>query len=274
MPVRHRIIFLLRVIEYRPVMTVSRIESRRNAEYKRLRDFVSRPESEECPWVPVEGWKQVLELSSRLCPELLLYTEARDERVLALAANSVRSLSLSSTLLQGISSLQSSQGVIAFFKKPEWKLEDLTPWVLYLWRLQDPGNLGTLLRTAGATGFFSVAGSPDTVSRFNSKVIRASVNALFTVPMVEGVSVEDLRRRGYRLTASTALSGESLFEAELAPGTAFIVGNEGSGIAPEVVARADSRLHIPMQAASESLNAAVAGSLIMYEAYRRRSRHA
>jgi RNA methyltransferase, TrmH family len=254
-------------------MTVSRIESRNNAEYKRLRDFVSRPESEDCPWVPVEGWKQVLEQVSRLSPELLLYSDPRDDRLPALAAQSARSVCLPPSLLEGISSLQSSQGVIALFKKPHWKFEDLTSWTLYLWRLQDPGNLGTLLRTAQATGF-SLASSPDTVSRFNSKVIRASANALFSVPMVEGVSPEELRRQGYRLSAAVAQSGESLFEVALTPKSAFIVGNEGSGIAVELLARVDSRLFIPMQPASESLNAAVAGSLIMYEVYRRSSRHA
>jgi RNA methyltransferase, TrmH family len=255
-------------------MTVSTIESRRNAEYKRLRDFVSHPENTGCPWVPVEGWKQVLELAGRYAPELLLFSDSRDERVPALIEKSARSVFLPSSLLEGISSLQSSQGVIALFKKPHWKVADLTPWILYLWRLQDPGNLGTLLRTAQATGLFSLVSSPETVSRFNSKVIRASVNALFAVPMVEEVSLDDLRRRGYRLWAATLNSGESLFEAEISSGSAFIIGNEGTGIAEQVLARVDSRLFIPMHPASESLNAAVAGSMIMYEAYRRRSRHA
>ena len=163
--------------------------------------------------------------------------------------------------------------MLAFFEKPAWKWEDLTPWVLYLDQLQDPGNCGTLLRTAQATGMFSVVTSPRSVACFNSKVVRASAASLFAVPFLEGLKLEELRDRGYALSAATLQEGQSLFEARLEPPQAIVIGNEGSGPTQSTLAMTDGRFHIPMQEHSQSLNAAVAGSLIVYEVFRQRGNH-
>ncbi len=163
--------------------------------------------------------------------------------------------------------------MVAFFEKPAWKWEDLTPWVLYLDQLQDPGNLGTLLRTARATGMFSVATSPGSVACFNSKVIRASAGSLFAVPFLEGLELEELQDRGYALSAATLQDGQSLFEARFESPQAIIIGNEGSGPTASTLGLADDQFHIPMRGRSQSLNAAVAGSLIAYEIFRQKGNH-
>ncbi len=160
---------------------------------------------------------------------------------------------------------------MAFFSKPAWKETDLTPWVLYLWKLQDPGNLGTLLRTAQATGSFSVVCSEGTVSRFNSKTVRAAAASLFSVPVLEGVDLNRLEELGYRLWDATARSGRSLFELDFESPAAFVIGNEGVGLDLSWQERIPNKLHIPMDASVESLNAGVAGSLILYEVFRRLS---
>jgi TrmH family RNA methyltransferase len=221
----------------------------------------------------MESPKQIEELSREHSIELLLFSDASQIQAQKLLPRSRQAQCLSDELLEQLSNLRSSQQVVAFFEKPAWTWEDLTPWVLYLDQLQDPGNLGTLLRTAHATGIFSVATSPKSVSCFNSKVIRASTGSLFAVPFMEGLKLEELQDRGYAVSAATLQEGPSLFAASFEAPQAVIIGNEGAGPTTSTLALTDDRFHVPMQGNSQSLNAAVAGSLIAYEIVRRRENH-
>jgi TrmH family RNA methyltransferase len=249
------------------------IQSRHNPQYKQWQNFISHPERQECPWIPIEGHKQIEELSREHPIELLLFSDASQAPAQPLLPRSRQSQPLAAELLEQLSSVRSSQQLVAFFEKPAWKWEDLTPWTLYLDQLQDPGNLGTLLRTARATGIFSVVTSTNSVACFNSKVIRASAASLFAVPFLEGFELEELKARGYALCAATLHEGQSLFETRFEPPQAIIIGNEGSGPRASTLAVTDDRLHIPMQKHSQSLNAAVAGSLIIYEIFRQKRSH-
>ena len=248
--------------------SVSRIESRQNPQYKLWKKYISRPEKEDCPWIPVEGWKQIKDLSAQRPIELLLFSEGPERGIKDLVSRSTESVQLAPALLKSLSSLDSSQQILAFFEKPAWSWNDLTPRVLYLHKLQDPGNLGTLLRTARATGIFSVATSPHTVSCFNAKVVRASAASLFSVPFLEGIEAGEFKSRGYRIWVTTPRDGKSLFEASFDSPLAIVIGNEGQGLDATVLELADHHLHIPMQPQVESLNAAVAGSLVLYEVFR------
>lgn len=255
---------------------VSLIRSRHNPQFKRWLKLASRPQDRGCPWVPVEGWKQVEQLSLQRPIELLLFSNSDPSRRASLSTLRARSsqvVCLRPSLLEALSSVQSPQGMVAFFKKPLWSWDHFTPFVLYLDRLQDPGNLGTLLRTAQASGIFSVVTSPGTVSCYHPKVIRASATTLFSTPFLEGVAVEELRRRGYRLWAATARTGISLFEAKLEPPLAVLLGNEGRGLRKSLLTADVGQLYVPMQGDTESLNAAVAGSLILFEAVRQNRPH-
>ncbi len=234
---------------------------------------MSHPERPECPWIPIESHKLIEELSGKHPIELLLFSDASEIPAQPLLSRSRESQRLSAELLEQLSNVQSSQQMVAFFEKPSWKWEDLTPWVLYLDQLQDPGNSGNLLRTARATGMFSVATSPKSVACFNSKVIRASSGALFAVPFLEGLKLEELQERGYAVSVATLKEGQSLFGARFEPPHAIIIGNEGSGPTESTLALADNHFHIPMLGRSQSLNAAVAGSLIVYEIFRQKGNH-
>jgi TrmH family RNA methyltransferase len=249
------------------------IQSRQNQQYKQWQKYVSHPERNEHPWIPVEGHKHITELSAEHPIELLLYSEASKTQAQPLRPRSRQFQRLSTPLLERLSSVRSSQQMVAFFEKPAWNWEDLTPWILYLDKLQDPGNLGTLMRTARATGMFSVVTSVESVACFNSKVVRASAAALFVVPFMERLKLEELRGRGYGLHAATPQDGESLFDVRLAPPQAIVIGNEGSGPTAATLALTDGRFQIPMQEHSQSLNAAVAGSLVVYEVFRRQGTH-
>ena len=229
---------------------------------------MSHPEKEDCPWIPIEGWKQIQDLSTQHPIELLVFSEGAERGLKDFVPRSTESFQLAPALFENLSTLDSSQQILAFFEKPSWKWNDLTSRVLYLNELQDPGNLGTLLRTARATGIFSVATSPNTVSCFNAKVVRASAASLFSVPFLEGIEAGEFKSRGYHLWATTPQAGKSLFEAHFESPLAIVIGNEGRGLSPALLSLADHHLHIPMQPQVESLNAAVAGSLVLYEVFR------
>jgi TrmH family RNA methyltransferase len=140
--------------------------------------------------------------------------------------------------------------------------------------LQDPGNLGTLIRSAEAFGATAVLTTQGTVSEWNQKAVRASAGSVFRVPVV-GVTeaeVKALRAKGVRVYAAIAGEGAvQVGEVNLRGACAVMIGNEGAGIAEEWLALADARVTIPMPGRVESLNAGVAGSLLLYEAARQRA---
>jgi TrmH family RNA methyltransferase len=149
------------------------------------------------------------------------------------------------------------------------------PLLLVAAGLQDPGNLGTLVRSAEAFGATGVLTTPGTVSAWNQKALRASAGSVFRMP-VAGAGVEELaalKARGVRLMAAIAESSMGSVEAqnaECAGGLAILIGNEGAGLSDELLEMADVRVTIPCPGQVESLNAAVAGSLLLYEASRQR----
>jgi TrmH family RNA methyltransferase len=189
---------------------------------------------------------------------------------------------------------QHPQGIAALLLPPVWHLEaalgprNRVPLLLVAAGLQDPGNLGTLIRSAEAFGATGVLTTPGTVSEWNQKTLRASAGSAFRVPTVQVTcdEVEALKLRGVRLFAAVAPDARATSnnargrrgmapvvaaEADLAGPCALLIGNEGAGLAIEWLRIADAPITIPMPGHVESLNAAVAGSLLLYEASRQRA---
>jgi RNA methyltransferase, TrmH family len=141
--------------------------------------------------------------------------------------------------------------------------------------LQDPGNMGTLVRSAEAFGASGVLTTAGTVSAWNQKALRASVGSVFRVPVVavDASELEGLKRRGLKLIAAVGADGDGVVEAQamdLTVGCAVMIGNEGNGLAAEWLEMCDAQVTIPCPGPVESLNAGVAGSLLLYEASRQR----
>lgn len=247
---------------------VARISSRRNPRFKLWKRMLERPEKQD-PWLAVEGAKAVRELARRRPIALLLVNETDADGDAPPPAAEVVALPFS--LFRTLSRVESPQAFIAFFEKPKFEWHDLPPWLLFLDRLQDPGNLGTLVRTAAAAGDFGITAGPGTVSRFNPKAVRAAAGLLYITPFLGDVEPPEVQQHGYQLYASTPQAGTSLFELPFAAPCCFAVGNEGGGLDMKILETADELFHIPMQPGAESLNAAVAGSLMIYEVVRRRS---
>jgi TrmH family RNA methyltransferase len=180
---------------------------------------------------------------------------------------------------------ESPQGVAALVRLREFALDDLMERlqvgpIAVLAGLQDPGNLGTILRSSEAFGSAGVVLGEGTVSPFNSKVVRASAGSVFRLPMVHahGKSAagkleevaEKLRTQGVRLIATSSHKGTALDQADLTGTTALFFGNEGAGLPRELMARMDEFISIPHTPLVESLNAGVAASIVLYEAAKQR----
>ena len=178
-----------------------------------------------------------------------------------------------------ISDTKSPQGVIAVLRKPAWDIEQVLaykkdPLFLAAEHLQDPGNAGTILRTAEAAGANAVFFTDDSVDLFNPKVVRATMGSIFRMPVFyveDGAELmQQLREYGIRSYAAY-LPGSTVYdEPDYTGGTCFFIGNESKGLTARAAEAADERIRIPMTEHINSLNAAMAAGILLYEAARQR----
>jgi TrmH family RNA methyltransferase len=254
--------------------------SKSNARVKALRASFSGKASQPGELLGLEGEHLIAEaIRSGFTLETLFLREG-SESVLdrpALAGLEAHStLALSRDVFASAVETASPQGIAATILIP--MLQPPTPQpqsiTLILESLQDPGNLGTLVRSAEAFGAQQIFLTPDTVNPWNPKVVRASAGSVFRIPIIRvplSQVAGQLTQQGITLYAAVAqrLDSISLLETSFAPHAAIMIGNEGAGLSDEALALAQVRVRIPC--AVESLNAAIAGSTLLYEALRQRA---
>ena len=255
------------------------ISSRTNARVKRLRAAFQGHARLSGGMVAIEGDHLLEEaLRSGMVLKTVFVSERRE--VPKVVPRGVEMLRLTEELLGSVVETQSPAGVAALMVPPVSVLNDVmeasgaAPLILIAVGLQG-GNLGTLVRSAEAFGATGVLTTPGTVSAWNQKALRASVGSVFRVPVVGvGASeLEEMKTRGVRLIAAVGSDGAGVVaaqEMDFMTSCAVIIGNEGAGLAAEWIEMSDVRVTIPCPGAVESLNAAVAGSLLLYEASRQR----
>lgn len=190
-------------------------------------------------------------------------------------------------LFESVAGTDAPQGIAALFRQPEWSLEDVlrgagtvresAALVIVLAEVQDPGNVGTALRSAeafGATGAIATRGTADP---WSPKALRASAGSALRLPVMRGLAIPillaQLRVEGVRIYAAKSAPGasETFVQADLREAAAIFVGSEGGGVPEQVLHAADVIISIPTSAAVESLNAGVAASIVLYEAARQRA---
>lgn len=180
-------------------------------------------------------------------------------------------------LLGEMVTTETPEGVVAVARLPEsGALPEVTPegvWVV-VDGLQDPGNLGTIIRTADAVGATALLVGPGTVDPYSPKVVRGTMGSLFHLPVVMredlGSDLETLKRQGMRIFATALRTNRSLYDLDLTGPVAWIVGNEGSGLSEATIAHATEAVSIPMPGHAESLNAAIAAAVCLYETLRQK----
>ena len=184
---------------------------------------------------------------------------------------------LSGELFDKLSSTENSQGIIAVAEKRIYSEADFGKAVgkgniLVMDRLQDPGNIGTMIRTAEAAGYKGIILTSGTGDVYSPKVVRAAAGSLFRMPVLNagdsGEAVELIRRMGKKITVTCPDNGINCFEADMVSDTALVIGNEGRGVSRGFMENADIKVKIPMAGSIESLNAAVAAGILMYQSQR------
>lgn len=187
---------------------------------------------------------------------------------------------LSDTVFSYVSDTKSPQGVLCVVSQMEYQLKEVLsgdhPHIIVLDNLQDPGNMGTIVRTAEGAGVTGIVMSQDCVDIYNPKVIRSTMGSIYRMPFVyvEDIvgAVQVMKEQNIRTFAAHLEGKNSYDEADYTHSCAFLIGNEGNGLRDEVAAQADEFIRIPMQGQVESLNAAIAASVLMFETARQRRR--
>ncbi len=254
-----------------PILT-----SRSNSRVKQLRAALGGGNARQSDGLlAIEGEHLIAEaLRSGLALQTVFVEEGR--AVPSGVGQSVEVVRLARNVFASVTDTESPQGVAALVVAPAYDLSASlagSPLLLIAAGLQDPGNLGTLIRSAEAFGAAGIIATQGTVSAWNQKTVRASAGSVFRVP-VETYSTEQitaLRGRGVRLLAAVAEGGVSPEQTDLRGACALMIGNEGAGLPAELLAMADARVTLRYPGGVESLNAAVAGSLLLYEASRQRA---
>jgi TrmH family RNA methyltransferase len=259
---------------------VKKITSRENPDYRTLAKLSTNASERRRAGLSVLDGAHLVRafLDSGRKPERVAVNAAgrADEEVAALVAACAPApvLLLADPLFDSLSTVQSPTGILAAVRTPEAQaVAPEAPLVLFLEDIQDPGNVGTLLRSAAAAGASDVVLSPRCAFVWSPKVLRAGMGAHFALNIVEGMEAADFlgRYRG-RTVALDGAARASLYDLDLRSPTAFLVGNEGAGLAEATRALARESARIPMPGRMESLNAGTAGSICLFEAVRQRTR--
>ncbi len=181
-------------------------------------------------------------------------------------------------VFNAISDTKTPQGIMCIMKQMHYKLEDIinkpNPHLLVLEDLQDPGNIGTIMRTSEGAGISGIIMSKNTVDMYNPKTIRSTMGSIYRVPFVyvENLinTIEIIKNNNIKIYAAHLKGSKYYDEFDYKMPTAFLIGNEGNGLSDAISQCADEYLKIPMEGKLESLNAAVASSILMYEVQRQR----
>lgn len=262
-----------------------KITSTQNPMVKQLVKLRKRRERDATGSFLIEGYRELrravragVELVDVFsCPELFLGANERDLLDLA-AANGARVIEMAEAPFRKVSYRDRPEGLIARARQFPVDVArlDLTerPLLLVVESIEKPGNLGTMLRTADAAGADAIIVCDPTTDPFNPNVVRASIGCLFTVPLAVADSrdtISYLHERGIRSFASTPATSEPYWDADYRDGSALVVGSEQYGLSDAWIHGADERVRIPMAGEADSLNAAMAAGILLFEAVRQRS---
>lgn len=202
--------------------------------------------------------------------------EALIERLIRLGVDVVSAVA---PVMAAVSSLRSSSSLVAVAEQPDLAPNQIfgsgkrVPLVIIACDVQDPGNLGAIVRVAEAAGATGVVAAGQSANPFAPKALRGSMGSAFRLPVVASGTAEAVsaaRSHGCQVYAAVPRRGQSLFDLDLMCPAAVLIGGEGPGLGPALTSLADRRFSIPMESQVESLNAAIAAALVLYEARRQR----
>ena len=262
------------------------ITSTSNARVKRLVNLKKKNKARDEERVfLVEGIRMFREVPTDQLEEVYVsesfYKKEKDTVEAVLQGTGIRPEELSDTVYAYASDTKTPQGVLCVVRQMEYPLEKVItgqcPMIMVLEHLQDPGNLGTILRTAEGAGVTGIVMDRECVDIYNPKTIRSTMGSIYRMPFcyVEDLkaAIGSLKEAGIGVYAAHLDGRHDYDEEDYGRPCAFLIGNEGNGLSQETAELADIYIKIPMEGQVESLNAAIAASVLMFEAGRQRRRH-
>lgn len=258
------------------------ITSNQNPRVRRIRELLAkRSERDASAAFVVEGVRLIEEVLSSGWPvEMVLYSgqlSARGQQALnGLAAVCADVEEIAPHLMDAITDTETSQGILAVVRRKELELPDSADFFVIADAIRDPGNLGTLIRTCAAAGVDALFLTPGSVDPYAPKVLRAGMGAHFRLPIYQAdwdaiAARLHNRPRPVRILLSDVADGQPAWSSDLRVPLALVIGSEAEGVGPAARQAADERIHIPMPGRSESLNAAVAAGILIFEVVRQRN---
>ncbi|WP_447409638.1 TrmH family RNA methyltransferase [Clostridium perfringens] len=250
------------------------IESKNNNLFKEIKKLKEKKHRIKSNKYLIEGLRFVEEaIKSKVSIDSIIFTESFKEKnpELFLKINeNIKLIQMNEALLKQLCSTENPQGIVGVInmQNKELKSGEL---VVLVDKVQDPGNMGTIIRTAHAAGAAGIVMTKGTVDIYNDKTLRSTMGSIFYIPIVEDDSldfVKSLKKEGYKLVVSSLQGKNNFFEENLQGKVMIAVGNEGNGVSDEVYDIADIKVKIPMPGEAESLNVAVATSIMIYEKIR------
>lgn len=225
-----------------------------------------------------EGLKNNAEFHFVVYKDTFLNDSYNEELISCLLEKNILVYNVPDVLFEYIADTESPQGIISVVAKPQFDFQSILETsgtnLLVLDRIQDPGNMGTILRTADASGIDGVIVIKGSVDLYLSKTIRAAAGSIFRIPVtyMEDTTtvISTLKVHNKKIIATSPRAELYCYDIPLDKDTALIIGNEANGVSIEIIQSADNIVKIPMIRATESLNASVAASIIMYEMVRQK----
>ena len=258
---------------------MKRIESRDNKWVKRLNGLKIKKNRDKEGVFVAEGLRFISEVPADWKVEAYIVSDsfAAENDVYAYEEKA-EVICLTDALFASVCDTENPQGILAVCKKLEWDETAVfakeKPFFILAEELNDPGNLGTVIRTADACGADAVFLSKGSVDLYNPKVLRSTMGSMFHVPVFQNVDLNDisakLKKNEIPLYAAHLRGDTYPYGLELAESCAFIIGNEARGLSDEAADLCDRWVKIPMPGQAESLNASIAAGVLMYEVVRQR----
>ena len=258
---------------------MKRIESRDNKWVKRLNGFKIKKNRDKEGVFVAEGLRFISEVPSDWTVEAYAVSESfAAENDISVYEKKTEVYCLPDTLFATVCDTENPQGILAICKKLDWDEEAVfvkdKPFFILAEELNDPGNLGTVIRTADACGADAIFLSKGSVDMYNPKVLRSTMGSMFHVPVFQNVDLNEIsaKLKKYEIPLYAAhLRGDTYpYGLELSEACAFIIGNEARGLSDEAADLCDRWVKIPMPGQAESLNASIAAGVLMYEVVRQR----
>jgi rRNA methylases len=241
---------------------------------KRLKEKKHRIQS--CKFL-IEGFRFVCEgLESDFDVPLVFISENSKDRwdsfnVQSKLQKETKVYTVTDQILKSISSTDTPQGIVAVVNNKSISLENKQGFYTLVDKVQDPGNMGTIIRTAHAAGALGIIVTKGTVDIYNEKTLRSTMGSIFHMPIIQDDNLSQLKflkSNGFKLIVSSLDTDSNFFDVDLKDKSIIAVGNEGNGISKEILDISDVKIKIPMPGGAESLNVSIAASIMMFEVIR------